>query len=131
MQQQKCAGRRIEGIVRERQLGRVAVHELDTWRAGARELEHRLGEVDTDGLRAPLGSSGRDVARPRGDVEHSLARLGTDRIEERIGQARGHPAGQRVVAGCLLRSPPGRLEGVKRHRVVVAHRRQYAPTRRV
>jgi hypothetical protein len=101
------------------------MNEVDARRAAARMREHELGEVEAYGVGAPLRGPRRDVPGPRRDVQHALARPGADRVEERIGQARRHTAGQGVVVGRLLRSPADFLERVERDRVVFAHDRKY------
>ena len=95
-------------------------------RASARIREHRLGEVDADNVRASIVAPGNDVARPGGDVEQALPWPGAHRIEERIGQARCHAAGQRVVTIRLFRSPAGLLERIEGDGVVFADAREYA-----
>jgi hypothetical protein len=78
----------IERPVREREPLRVADNELEVGETSARQLDHRLGDVDTDRLGAARPSCFGDVARPTRDVEQPRARPYVGCVQQRLAKRR-------------------------------------------
>src|SRR5215210_2645377 len=96
----------------------------------ARERHHLVGDVDTGGNRTSLGRPLGRVPRTRPHVEHAYARGDSGRVEQRLHEPGGDPAGEQAVALGLL-TPTGsleRLEGLGAGRTLVQDADQKSST---
>ncbi len=96
----------FERRIGKRKLFRIAVLKVDvgkltTGGLGARELDERIGCVETHDLRAALGKRHREEAGPTGHIEHAVGRAGASEGDEAgqpallraLGQPRVHFGG--------------------------------------
>ena len=117
----EVAHERVEGALREGEVLGVRRQEADPGMTPARERQHLVGDVHTRRDRAALAARG-GVPRTRPHVEHAHARADSGRVEQRLHEPGGDPAGEAAV-GLGLRVPAGPLErleglGVTRHQAV-------------
>ena len=105
---------RVERPVGKRERLGVAHAKLDLRMEPAGEGDHRLGDVHTHHVGAPLGRSGRDVARAAGYVENAGAVTDPGGVEQGLHGPNRDPAEEVLVAAgpCLPARRLERVEGV-------------------
>ncbi len=105
---------RVEARVGERERLGVARLEVDPGVVPASLGQHRRREIDPHDRGPALGGRGRDVARPRRDVEHAGARAhprGVQERPDRLGRQRrrrrpGTPGGCSPIRSARRRETP-------------------------
>ena len=112
VQDQEVAHDGVEGAGLERKLMYVRLAEIKPRMKPAGEVDHRLGDVDSNHGCASLGRARRHVTGAGGEIEHVRSRPYGGGVEERLDEAARDAPEEAVIAGRLL-FPTSCLEGIE------------------